>query len=44
MGLKETVKAIEMMVGFNHPDIETIVKSYFINWQTREERKQLVYS
>ena len=35
MTIDDVVKAIEMMVGFSHPDIPEIVKGYFMNWQQK---------
>lgn len=32
MSVSDTVKAIEKMVGFQHPDLENIVKQYYINY------------
>lgn len=39
MGITDVVRAIELMVGFKHPDIEEIVKGYFINWEMRVNKK-----
>ena len=35
MSIQDVVRAIEMMVGFRHPEVEEIVKGYFINWEMK---------
>lgn len=35
MGVSDVVRGISMMVGFEHPDIEDIVKGYFINYEMK---------
>ena len=40
MGVSDVVKAIEMMVGFKHPDIDEIVKGYFINYEMKQNLAQ----
>ena len=35
MSVQDVVRAIEMMVGFRHPEVEEIVKGYFINWEMK---------
>ena len=39
MGISDVVRAIEMMVGFKHPEVEDIVKGYFINWEMRNSKR-----
>lgn len=39
MGISDVVRAIEMMVGFKHPEVEDIVKGYFINWEMRHNNR-----
>lgn len=39
MGISDVVRAIELMVGFKHPEVEEIVKGYFINWEMRNNNR-----
>ena len=39
MGVGETVRAIEKMVGFGSGEVEDVVKAYFMNWERRQRTK-----
>ena len=43
MSVEDVVRNIELMVGFKDESIQDIVKSYFVNYETRMKQKDLIY-